>query len=75
MANYESENPKVRVIAWFNAKFLEIKLEDKSGDSGQSWEWKCFAPKLNELYPFLLIVIPFTDLVEDEEDCKRTIFN
>ena len=75
MANYGSENPKVRVIAWFNAKFLEIKLEDKSGDSGQSWEWKYFALQLNELHPFLLIVIPFTDLVEDEEDWKRPIFN
>ena len=75
MANYERENHRVRVIAWFNAKFLEIKLEDKSGDSGQSWEWKCFALKLNGLHPFLLFVIPFTDLVEDEEDWKRPIFN
>ena len=75
MANYGRENHRVRVIAWFNVKFLEIKLEDKSGDSGQSWEWKYFALKLNELHPFLLIVIPFTDLVEDEEDCKRPIFN
>lgn len=33
MANYGSENPKVRVIAWFNAKFLEIKLDNLGSEN------------------------------------------